>query len=152
MDANIKDYQFNKLSLGVLNFVTNQLSAMYYMSIKDRLYCDAETDQSRQSAQYVLYQILFTLLKCIAPIVPHLAEELYSHLPQKQTTSFFQVDYKINDEWDNAEVDEIMAVLMSIKKEINKSLGSSTLDQLVEVRLSKKLMHLLKVQFEANSI
>lgn len=145
MDSYIREYQFSKLCAGMLNFLTNQVSAMYYTAIKDRLYCDSETSTSRLSAQYVLYNILLSIMKCIGPIVPHLVEELYLHLPQKQTTSFFQVDYEVKDDWDNVEIEEIMEVLLSIKKEINKNVDGNTLQKRIEIELSEKFLNLLKV-------
>lgn len=150
MNTHIKEYQFNKIYSGILNFMTNQVSAMYYTAIKDRLYCDSKCSASRQSAQYVLYNILLSTMKNIGPIVPHLAEELYSHLPQKQQVdSFFQIDYQqMENDWDNIEIYEMMEVLMNIKKQINKTVGANTLDKMVYVHLSKKIMNVLKVSLQ----
>lgn len=149
MESYIRDYQYNKLRSGMLNFLTNQVSALYYLTIKDRLYCDLVTSTSRQSAQYVLYNVLFTIMKCVGPILPHLIEELYANLPERRTQSFFQVDYHVKDDWDNVEINDIMKVLLDVKREINNNKNGevNTLEKRVELHLSKKFLNLLKVKF-----
>ncbi|XP_069017009.1 isoleucine--tRNA ligase, mitochondrial isoform X1 [Embiotoca jacksoni] len=62
-------------------FVTGDLSSFYFSIIKDRLYCDPEDSLGRRSCQTVLEEILDGLTRSIAPILPHLAEEVYLHAP-----------------------------------------------------------------------
>jgi len=46
-----------------------------------RLYCSHHDNLGRQSAQTVQYYLLEALTKFIAPVVPHLAEEIYQYHP-----------------------------------------------------------------------
>lgn len=46
-----------------------------------RLYCDGENSMGRRSCQTVLEEILDGVTRSIAPILPHLAEEVYQHAP-----------------------------------------------------------------------
>ncbi|XP_053488609.1 isoleucine--tRNA ligase, mitochondrial [Ictalurus furcatus] len=62
-------------------FITRDLSSFYFSIIKDRLYCDAENSLGRRSCQTVLEEILDGVTRSIAPILPHLAEEVYQHAP-----------------------------------------------------------------------
>ncbi|KAL4624090.1 isoleucine-tRNA ligase, mitochondrial [Arapaima gigas] len=62
-------------------FITRDLSSFYFTIIKDRLYCDAADSLGRRSCQMVLWEILDGMIRAVAPIVPHLAEELYLHTP-----------------------------------------------------------------------
>uniref|UniRef100_A0A3Q4APP5 Isoleucine--tRNA ligase, mitochondrial n=1 Tax=Mola mola TaxID=94237 RepID=A0A3Q4APP5_MOLML len=62
-------------------FITRDLSSFYFSIIKDRLYCDPEDSLGRRSCQTVLEEILDGLTRSIAPILPHLAEEVYLHAP-----------------------------------------------------------------------
>ncbi|XP_062864083.1 isoleucine--tRNA ligase, mitochondrial isoform X2 [Trichomycterus rosablanca] len=62
-------------------FITRDLSSFYFSIIKDRLYCDAENSPGRRSCQTVLEEILDGVTRSIAPILPHLAEEVYQHAP-----------------------------------------------------------------------
>ncbi len=50
-------------------------------SIPVRLYCDSEDSLGRRSCQTVLEEILDGVTRSIAPILPHLAEEVYLHAP-----------------------------------------------------------------------
>lgn len=62
-------------------FITRDLSSFYFSIIKDRLYCDAEDSLGRRSCQTVLEEILDGVIRSVAPILPHLAEEVYQHAP-----------------------------------------------------------------------
>ncbi|KAM4625658.1 isoleucine--tRNA ligase, mitochondrial isoform 2-T2 [Polymixia lowei] len=62
-------------------FITRDLSSFYFSIIKDRLYCDPEDSLGRRSCQTVLEEVLDGLSRSIAPILPHLAEEVYLHAP-----------------------------------------------------------------------
>lgn len=62
-------------------FITRELSSFYFSIIKDRLYCDPEDSLGRRSCQTVLEEILDGVTRSVAPILPHLAEEVYLHAP-----------------------------------------------------------------------
>ncbi|KAG7465797.1 hypothetical protein MATL_G00157520 [Megalops atlanticus] len=62
-------------------FITRDLSSFYFSIIKDRLYCDPEDSIGRRSCQTVLEEILDGVTRSIAPVLPHLAEEVYLHAP-----------------------------------------------------------------------
>ncbi|XP_036928430.1 isoleucine--tRNA ligase, mitochondrial isoform X2 [Acanthopagrus latus] len=62
-------------------FITRDLSSFYFSIIKDRLYCDPEDSLGRRSCQTVLEEILDGVTRSIAPILPHLAEEVHLHAP-----------------------------------------------------------------------
>ncbi|MBI4447927.1 valine--tRNA ligase [Candidatus Woesearchaeota archaeon] len=50
----------------------------YLEIIKDRLYNPKiRGEQKRKSAQYTLYYTLLSLIKLVAPIIPHITEEIY---------------------------------------------------------------------------
>ncbi|XP_051942638.1 isoleucine--tRNA ligase, mitochondrial isoform X2 [Hippocampus zosterae] len=65
----------------LLAFMTRELSSFYFSIIKDRLYCDPEDSLGRRSCQTVLEEILDGATRSIAPILPHLAEDVYAHTP-----------------------------------------------------------------------
>lgn len=63
------------------SFTARELSNFYFSIIKDRLYCDPEDSVGRRSCQTVLEEILDGVSRSIAPVLPHLAEEVYLHAP-----------------------------------------------------------------------
>ncbi|XP_028994181.1 isoleucine--tRNA ligase, mitochondrial isoform X2 [Betta splendens] len=62
-------------------FITRDLSSFYFSIIRDRLYCEPEGSLGRRSCQTALEEILDGVTRSIAPILPHLAEEVYLHAP-----------------------------------------------------------------------
>uniref|UniRef100_A0A8B9H3M6 isoleucine--tRNA ligase n=1 Tax=Astyanax mexicanus TaxID=7994 RepID=A0A8B9H3M6_ASTMX len=71
-------------------FITRDLSNFYFSIIKDRLYCDAENSVGRRSCQTALEEILDGVTRSIAPILPHLAEEVYQHAPGHDGETLFR--------------------------------------------------------------
>ncbi|NXX23405.1 SYIM protein, partial [Podargus strigoides] len=53
-------------------------------SLSCRLYCEEEKDPKRRSCQTVLAQAFDVVVRSFAPILPHLAEEVFQHLPYKK--------------------------------------------------------------------
>eukprot|EP00039_Didymoeca_costata_P011636 m.164379 g.164379 ORF g.164379 m.164379 type:complete len:1008 (+) comp15235_c0_seq2:106-3129(+) len=73
-----ESYKFISVSQNLQVFVATTLSAFYFEILKDRVYLDPKNSHSRRSAQTALHHILEVLAVTLAPIVPHLAEELNS--------------------------------------------------------------------------
>lgn len=46
-----------------------------------RLYCENAKDPKRRSCQTALAEILDVLVRSFAPILPHLAEEVFQYVP-----------------------------------------------------------------------
>ncbi|WWD18679.1 hypothetical protein CI109_103133 [Kwoniella shandongensis] len=70
-------------------FASSTLSALYFDVIKDTLYCDSADNATRQAVIAVLQHTLTRLTQIIAPITPHLAEELYEHSAAGRKSSVF---------------------------------------------------------------
>lgn len=71
--------EFYKGVVALNKFINADLSAFYFEVIKDRLYADDDT--VRKHTQTVLFHLLDELLHMLAPITPHLIEEVWAHLP-----------------------------------------------------------------------
>lgn len=141
----MKNHNYN-ISISINNFLTNAVSSLYYSIIKDRLYCDAADSDRRLSAQNVLLQIFNTVSQIVAPIVPHLVEELYQHLPQKTTDSFFTKKHSLPDSnWNNDSVGNLMSLILDIKKIINKEYATNTLGVAVNIRAGRDFYKSLMV-------
>lgn len=96
----------------IQNFTNTTLSSFYFDTIKDRLYNEPESSESRRMAQTVLYevsffiiiinndQLFFKVLKSyttsIAPFVCHTAEEIYENykaITPKPESSVFKAGW-----------------------------------------------------------
>jgi len=75
-----ENYQFHEVYHVVNRFCSVELSSLYIDVLKDRMYCDAATDVKRLSAQTAMYEIVATLCKLLAPLIPYTTEEAWQHL------------------------------------------------------------------------
>jgi isoleucyl-tRNA synthetase len=77
------EYEFHKATRQLYEFCTVQASSVYFSAIKDRLYCEAPNSPRRRATQTVVYQVLMTLTKLLAPILPHTCQEAWDHIPNR---------------------------------------------------------------------
>ena len=72
------EYKTGEVTRKTENFFWHTFCDNYLEIIKDRLYNpDRRGKEARLSAQYGLYNSLLTILKIMAPMMPHVTEELY---------------------------------------------------------------------------
>ncbi|HUU10105.1 MAG TPA: isoleucine--tRNA ligase [Phycisphaerae bacterium] len=79
--AQMEAFQFHRVYQLVHVFCVNDLSAFYLDVQKDVLYCDAADSPRRRSAQTAMAKVAEVLVRLVAPILVHTAEEVWSHLP-----------------------------------------------------------------------
>lgn len=72
-------FDFATVSRRLNEFATTTLSTFYLDVTKDSLYSDAAIDPRRQAVLATLDQILRTCTTLMAPIAPHLAEEVHQY-------------------------------------------------------------------------
>jgi len=71
-------YEYSRTKSDVENFFWHDFCDNYLEIVKDRLYNpDRRGKAERLSGQYALYNTLLSIIKMIAPIMPHITEELY---------------------------------------------------------------------------
>jgi len=74
-------YQFNLAVEEVRNFIWHVLCDNYIEAIKHRLYNpELYGEDSRLAAQQTLYRALYEALQLLAPVCPHVTEEIYHHM------------------------------------------------------------------------
>ncbi|MEA3225660.1 MAG: isoleucine--tRNA ligase, partial [Planctomycetota bacterium] len=85
--ANVTDaydnFIFHRVFSLIYSFCTVEMSSIYMDVLKDRMYCDAADSQSRRSAQTAMYNILDSLVRLLAPILAHTAEEAWAAMKFK---------------------------------------------------------------------
>jgi isoleucyl-tRNA synthetase len=85
------EHQFYKAHHAIMSFATTDLSAFYLDICKDRLYVSHTRDWRRLSCQTVMKHVLEQLSVLMAPLVPHMAEDVWQSLPYKPSQqSVFQ--------------------------------------------------------------
>jgi len=83
VDDALSKYQFSRATNEVLRFATADLSNFYLDVAKDRLYISAVDDARRRSCQTVIHALLEGFAKSVAPILPHMAEDIWQNLPYR---------------------------------------------------------------------
>jgi isoleucyl-tRNA synthetase len=73
-----EDFAFHRVFSLIYNFCTVEMSSIYMDVLKDRMYCDAADSRSRRSAQTAMHRILDALVRMLAPILVHTAEEAWA--------------------------------------------------------------------------
>ncbi|MFV9676262.1 MAG: valine--tRNA ligase [Methanosarcinales archaeon] len=71
------DYEFSNVKKTLENFFWHTFCDVYLEIVKDRLYTPERGEEAKRSAQYTLYVALLAMLKMMAPIMPHITEEIY---------------------------------------------------------------------------
>ncbi|RYZ45813.1 MAG: isoleucine--tRNA ligase, partial [Myxococcaceae bacterium] len=84
-----EDYEFHLVYATVVDFCANDLSAVYFDILKDRLYTAKQDGSARRGAQTVLHEVLTVLLPLLAPVMSFTAEEAWQHLPGERAKSVF---------------------------------------------------------------
>jgi len=73
--------QFNIAVEEIRNFTWHVFCDAYVEAVKDRLYRpEVHGETKKLAAQQTLYEVLFRILQLLAPIVPHVTEEIYQAL------------------------------------------------------------------------
>ena len=77
-----EEYDLNKVSKEILNFLNDDLSNWYIRSNRRRFW-DSELTHSKKCVYLTTYEVLLTLTKLTAPLTPFISEEIYRKLTNK---------------------------------------------------------------------
>jgi valyl-tRNA synthetase len=116
---------FNNAIEETRNFAWHVFCDCYIEAAKDRLYKpDVYGEEKRKAAQYALYTVLHRTLQLLAPLTPHVVEEIYQLMYAKykghksiHISPWPSVDKTMIDERAEKAGDVIMAVIAEIRKE-----------------------------------
>lgn len=73
-------FEFHRVYYLLVNFTSNTLSSLYLDILKDRLYTWGRDSKGRKAAQTVLYEIVTSLVRIMAPVLSFTAEEVWKYL------------------------------------------------------------------------
>lgn len=125
LDRAYDEYNFHQIFHRTVELVTSDLSSFYLDIIKDRLYCEEPSGILRRSAQTVLYNMAKDLSRILSPVLSFTAEEVWQHLPQKETLEdsvFLSGFPEANETWKNEELLTRWQSLRDVRKEVTKVL------------------------------
>jgi isoleucyl-tRNA synthetase len=82
VDLAYESFRFHQAYHALYDYVITDLSAVYMDALKDRLYSDAPTSVPRRAAQTVLLNILWVLMRQLAPILSFTCDEVLEYFPE----------------------------------------------------------------------
>lgn len=139
-------YQFSRFFQAIQHYCVVELSNFYLDISKDRLYIAAADSPRRRTCQTVLYHALEGLTRMIAPVLPHLAEDIWQHLPYPVAQrSVFEARWpESTDLWYQPELAGRWQALILLRDRVNVALESarsakqigSSLEARLELRLA----------------
>ncbi|KAK1417856.1 hypothetical protein QVD17_26990 [Tagetes erecta] len=150
---NIKEsyesYQFFKIFQIIQRFAIVDLSNFYFDVTKDRLYVGGASSFTRRSCQTVLAVHLLSIVRVIAPILPHLAEDVWQNLPFEHAVNSsdmakFVFESKwpaVNERWLAFPEEEIdfWGKILELRTEVNKALETARTGKLIGSSLEAKV-------------
>ncbi|XP_038667926.1 isoleucine--tRNA ligase, mitochondrial [Scyliorhinus canicula] len=145
------EYDFGKVNRLVLAFINRELSNFYFSIIKDRLYCEDEKHPKRMSCQTVLDEALDVITRSVAPILPHLAEEVFQHLSnKKEPLSVFRTGWiKASSVWKKPGVVEAIEGACAIRDSFLSSIpGKNSTEYDVTIIIEPSLLLELMEQLQ----
>ncbi|ADO82448.1 isoleucine--tRNA ligase [Ilyobacter polytropus] len=122
---NYNKYEFYNLFHDIHYFAGIDMSAFYLDIIKDRLYAENGDSVDRRAAQTVMYEVLVSMNKMIAPILSFTAEEIWSKIPETSKDAesiLISKWYENNDQYIDEELAAKWDQIIKIRKDANKSL------------------------------
>jgi isoleucyl-tRNA synthetase len=137
-----ESYQFFRFFQTIQNFCVVDLSNFYLDIAKDRLYISALDSPRRRSCQTVMAVALENLARAIAPVLCHLAEDIWQYLPYKTPyQSVFESGWvKLEDKWKKPELAESWVTLRNIRTEVNKVLEQARAQKMIGASLDAKVL------------
>lgn len=117
-------YEFKTAHQAMYDFCNDTLSSVYLAAVKDRLYCDVQDSPRRIQTTCTIRTVTDTLVRLLAPFIPHTADEAWRALHGDDATSvhlqaFIVPEYDCDSAW---------STVMSARDEALKALEEAKAD------------------------
>ncbi len=116
-------FRFRKAHEAIFHFCNETMSSVYLTAVKDRLYCDPADGPRRRRTQAAMYTIADHLIRLLAPIVPHTADEAWRVLHPGPDDRC--VHLELLPELQAVEVDPRWATIMAAREEWLKAIETA---------------------------
>ena len=122
ISAAFKKYEFSRFFQLLQSFCVVDLSNFYLDIAKDRLYVSSASDKRRRSCQTVMAMIIERLAGVIAPVLCHMAEDIWQNLPYSvsEESIFLRGWPEIPDSWRDPSLNEPINDLRNLRSAVNR--------------------------------
>ncbi|WP_461436376.1 isoleucine--tRNA ligase [Methanosphaera sp.] len=104
VSEDIESLVFNRATEKITEFVLEDLSRWYVRLIRGRTWVESD-DPDKLGAYYTLYYTLKDLIRVLAPIAPHVTEEIYQNLVRGVECDAPESVHMLDWEYDETEID-----------------------------------------------
>jgi isoleucyl-tRNA synthetase len=123
VNRSYETFAFHEVYHSIYKFCVTDMSNFYLDILKDRLYTFKADSTERRASQFVLYNILISLTKLLAPVLSFTAEEIWSYIPGEKEESVFLSDFpEVDEAFIDKELEKRWEGLLKIRDEVNKAL------------------------------
>ncbi|MBM4136256.1 MAG: isoleucine--tRNA ligase [Nitrospira sp.] len=168
-----ENFDFHEGFHTLYQFCVVDMSSFYLDVLKDKLYTFKSDSIERRGAQWVLYQILSTITRLMAPILSFTAEEIWGHITNQKSeirsqklpplnppldkggnrggeesvflSSFPEFDEKYFDQ----ELESTWSDLFTVRNEVNKALEMKRAERFIGNSLEAKVTLSLPEKYHA---
>jgi len=136
-----QDYEYHVLYHAIHNFCVLDMSSFYLDIAKDRLYCSLAGAPGRRAAQTVMYRVAKTLVRMLAPVLSHTAEEVWGYLPKEagDPESVHLTDWPVPSGVSPDGLKERWSRLGSVREEVSRSLEEARARKVIGGSLEAKV-------------
>ena len=140
--AAFESFQFFRFFQTVQNFCVVDLSNFYLDIAKDRLYISSADALRRRSCQTVLAIAVENLARAIAPVLCHMAEDIWQYLPYPTPyKSVFEAGWvQLEDQWYNPELGATWQTYRQVRTEVNKVMEQARSEKMIGASLDAKVL------------
>ena len=121
-----ENYEFYKYFQYLQNFAAVDLSSFYLDIVKDRLYTAGKKSLSRRACQTVLYETLQTLVRILAPVMPHQAEDIWQNMPDMHKNGLISVLLTnwptIHSTWTNEALEKDFSKILETREVVTRAI------------------------------
>ena len=130
-----ENYEFYKYFQCLQNFAAVDLSSFYLDIVKDRLYTAGKKSLSRRACQTVLFETLMALVRMLAPVMPHQAEDIWQNVPEVQRGGLISIllsDWpEVKPQWDNTELEKEFSEVLKSRQVVSRAIEPLRADKKV---------------------
>ena len=126
VSGDFERFEFYRFFQALQNFCVVDLSNVYLDIAKDRLYVSGANDFRRRSCQTVLALVVERLAGLIAPVLCHMAEDIWQNLPYSVAeTSVFERGWpSAPEQWRQSALEQPMNQILELRALVNRQLES----------------------------
>ncbi len=136
-------FEFHLVYRKLLNFCAVELSSIYFDISKDILYVELPDSKKRRANQTVQNELLNSLSRLMAPILCFTMEEIWQFI-KKPDSIHMERYYKLDDRFNNPEIEQKIEGLVNIKNDVLKELEVCRRDKMLKSSLEADITIFIK--------